>query len=150
MCFFHCTVMYCRSLLVKRAASFQNVTVDDIVILTGYPREVTVDGVTSLDVQFYVKGMEGSSSSSEGTTAGTSLSKEAVMSAVMSFQSDIAQSMGVSILGVTSAAPTEEPLEDTSGLSSNALLLAVLPGTLSGGFVVLALIAGIAVLIVLW
>ena len=142
--------MYCRSLLVKRAASFQNVTVDDIVILTGYPKEVTVDGVTSLDVQFYVKGMEASSSSSGGTTAGTSLSKEAVMSAVMSFQSDIAQSMGVSILGVTSAAPTEEPPEDTGGLSSDTLLLAVLPGTLAGGFVVLALIAGIAVLIVLW
>ena len=133
---------------MKRTANLQNVTVDDIVILTGYPREVTVNGVTMLDVQFYVRGMEASSSSSPGV----SLSKEAVMSAVRSFQSDIAQSMGVSIMGVASAnsEATDDPQEDTGGLSSRALLLAVLPGSLSGGFVLCALIVGITVLVILW
>ena len=122
------------------------------MILTGYPKEVTVNGETKLDLQFYVKGMEASTSSNGGVTAGISLSKEAIVSAVKSFQSDIAQSMGVSILDVMSAGPepTDGPLEDSSGLSSQALLLAVLPGTLSGGFVICALIAAITVLIILW
>ena len=133
---------------MKRSASFQNVTVDDIVILNGYPREITVNGVTMLDVQFYVRGMEGSGSSS----GGVSLSKEAIMSAVRSFQSDIAQSMGVSIMGVSSAdsVATDGPQEASDALSSKTLLLAVLPGALSGGFVLCALIVGITVLVILW
>ena len=122
----------------------QPITAGDIVILQGYPKEVTVDEQTKLDVQFYVNGMQAPSS--------IPLSKEAVVSAVRSFQSDIAQDMGVSILSVTSASP-EQPSDgpqEEGALSSHNLLLAVLPGTLSGGFVLFALIAAVIVLITLW
>ena len=131
---------------MKRATSLQTITASDIVILQGYPREVTEDGQTELDVQFYVNGMATSSS-----TGGIPLTKEAIMSAVRSFQSDIAQDMGVSILSITSAGsdPSDGPVED-SALSSHNILLAVLPGTLSGGFVLFALIAAIIVLVTLW
>lgn len=131
---------------MKRSVSLQPITANDIMILQGYPMEVTEDGQTKLDVQFFVNGMQAPSSS-----GGIPLTKEDVVSAVRSFQSDIAQNMGVSILSITSAGPepSNTPLEE-SALFSHDLLLAVLPGTLSGGFVLFALIAAIIVLITLW
>jgi hypothetical protein len=145
----YCSSHSCAAKRIQRSAlhkrSTQAVyTVNNIVILPGYPREVTVNGRTELEIQFYVAALSSGGSSPTIEL----LSPEVLVSAVAASQSTISQTIGVPISSMTLA---ENPSTTTLLIdTSEFLLLTVVPPAVAGGFVFIAIGFAVLLLMALW